>query len=28
MGAKKPVAPNLGKAARFKNRRIEFVVVN
>jgi outer membrane protein OmpA-like peptidoglycan-associated protein len=28
MGARKPVAPNLGKAARFKNRRIEFVVVN
>jgi outer membrane protein OmpA-like peptidoglycan-associated protein len=28
MGAKKPVVPNLGTAARFKNRRIEFVVVN
>jgi outer membrane protein OmpA-like peptidoglycan-associated protein len=28
MGAKKPVVPNLGKAARLKNRRIEFVVAN
>jgi len=28
MGAKKPLVPSLGKAARLKNRRIEFVVVN
>jgi outer membrane protein OmpA-like peptidoglycan-associated protein len=28
MGATKPVVPNLGKAAKLKNRRIEFVVVN
>jgi hypothetical protein len=27
MGAKKPVAPNLGKGARSKNRRVDFVVV-
>ena len=28
MGAKKPVVPNLGTAAKLKNRRIEFVVVD
>ena len=27
MGAKKPVAPNLGKGARLKNRRVDFVAV-
>ena len=28
MGATKPVVPNIGKAAKLKNRRIEFVVAN
>ena len=28
MGATKPVVPNIGKAAKLKNRRVEFVVVN
>ena len=28
MGASKPLVPNLGKAAKPKNRRIEFAVVN
>jgi outer membrane protein OmpA-like peptidoglycan-associated protein len=28
MGATKPIVPNLGKAAKLKNRRIEFVVAN
>jgi outer membrane protein OmpA-like peptidoglycan-associated protein len=28
MGAKKPLVPNLGKAGKLKNRRIEFVVAN
>ena len=28
MGATKPVVPNIGKAAKLKNRRVEFVVAN
>jgi outer membrane protein OmpA-like peptidoglycan-associated protein len=28
MGATKPIVPNLGKTAKLKNRRIEFVVAN